>query len=223
MRTPRPAMPAIAAVLAAATLAACSSAGGQAATLANPTTTAGAHTTASTADTGYPTSAQLQNELLAITDMPTGWSAVPDTGSGGAASCPALNGGGRMPSNAKAQYEKSALGPLVGEGLAAGSAAAENADWSRVQTALNTCRSYTSDNGDGTTTAWTLSALSFPAYGQATYALAVTATDSGVTLSGDVILVRKAGVLVTVTVLGVGGVDVGTVEGFVGKAVGKIG
>lgn len=214
----------IAATLAATTLAACSSASPQAATLTNPTTTTAA-TGTSAAGGGYPSTATLQNDLLAIGDMPAGWSTVPDTGKSGsgAASCPALNGGGHMLANAKAQYEKSALGPLVGEALAAGPAAAENADWTRVQTALNTCRNYTSDNGDGTTTAWTLSALSFPAYGQATYALAVSATDSGVTLSGDVILVRKAGVLLTVTVLGVGGVDVATVEGFVGKAVGKIG
>lgn len=203
--------------------AACSSATGQAQTIIATTTTGGSTTSASVAVAGYPSSAQLQADLLSINDMPAGWTTASSSGSSGLASCSALNNGSwrHLPSSAEAEFKRSSFGPYVDTKLIAGPAAQETAAWNAFTAASNECTSFTSTDSSGTTR-WTLSGLSFPKYGDATFALAITGTSpQGISATGDVVIVRKGNVIAEVIVISIGSPDVSLAEQMVSTAVTK--
>lgn len=215
MRKALIAVPAAAALL----LAGCSSSAKQAQTLpvAAGSTTTGAAASSTPA-------ASVASELLTISDMPAGWTtSKPSSSSGGPASCSALNNGQwkALPERAEADFQQSEIGPFVVEKLDAGSSAQVSAAWTAFGSATSACQSFTSTDSTGTTK-FTLSQLSFPSYGDATYAFGITADDSGVSASGDIVVVRKGDTLVQIIAIGVPDVPVSVVEQATKTAVGKV-
>lgn len=201
-------------------LAGCSSSAKQAQTLP---ITAGSTTPA--AMQSSPT-VNLQGELLTVSALPAGWSSISSPPSGnGVASCAPLNSENKnkLPEHAKADFQAGSLGPFVSEELAAGSAAQVSTKWAAFATAASECRTFTSPASSGGTDKYTLEALSFPSYGDQTYAFAVTVTTPVADASGDVVVVRKGDTVVEIITIGLTGVPVATVEQITSAAVAKVG
>jgi hypothetical protein len=190
-----------------------SSTGSSAATLAAPSSAAAG-------------AVNLSGKLLVVTDLPAGWAVDSSTGngSGGVASCKAINSGAwqTLPSSAEAQFTQGALGPFLDEKLAGGSRGQVDAAWQSFAKATADCSTFTGPDSSGGTDSFTLAGLSFPSYGDGTYALAVSVKSSaGLGASGDIVVVRKGTVLVEVILIGLAGVPVSTAEDVVSKAAGK--
>jgi hypothetical protein len=208
-------------LLAAAGLAGCSSSPHKAQTL----TTQAASTPAASTPSAM-AAANLKSDLLAIADMPAGWSTTGSTsdGSHATASCPAINSRAwqQLPSNAEADFSDGSMGPFLTEKLAAGTVAQTTAAWQAFSKATTQCATFSAPTSGGGTEKFQLAALSFPSYGDQTYAIALTLTaSSGLSASGDIVVVRKGGVLVQVIAVGLESVPVTTVEDAVSKAVAK--
>jgi hypothetical protein len=208
-------------VLAATAVAAadCPSGTHQAQTLATPS----AATHSAIASSAAP-AVNLNSDLLAVTNLPAGWTTTPaSSGSSGVASCKALDPGSRarLPQHAEADFAGGPAGPFLSEELATRTNAQVATTWSAFAAAASQCASFTQPDSSGGTTAYTLEGMSFPSYGDATYAFGVTATSDGVGVSGDIVAVRKGDVLAEVIAIGLAGVPVATVEDVVSKAVGK--
>ena len=204
----------VSAAAAALLLAGCSSSGKQAQTLTP---------TAPSSSSSAGSAGGISSELLAVTQLPTGWSSTsPSSSSGSAtASCAALNNRPwqTLPERAEADFQQSANGPFLAEKLDAGSAAEVSQAWTAFGTATSECRSFTGSDGTQTT----LSALSFPKYGDATYAFALTATADGESVAGDVVVVRKDNTMIQIITAGLGdGVPISTVEQATTAAVAKV-
>lgn len=199
-------------------LAGCSSSGKQAQTLA-PAASSSSPAAVVSASPAF----SLSSELLEVTQLPAGWSATSSSDdSGGATSCSALNNRPwqTLPERAEADFQQSADGPFLAEKLDAGSAAQVSQAWTAFGTATSTCRSFTASGGSAQ---YTLSALSFPQYGDETYAFALTVTASGESAAGDVVVVRKGNTLVQIITVGVGdGVPISMVEQATSAAVAKV-
>ena len=208
-------------LIAAALLAGCASASGQAQALA----TAPAQTPATPSASASPAT-DLNKALLTLSDMPPGWS--PDTQSPDSASdapsCSPLKDGlwKHLPQSAEADFSQSDTGPFLLELLAGGSADQANTAMQALIKATGQCTTFTQKTDSGTNT-WSLAPLSFPSYGDATYAFRLSITaDMGISAGGDVVIVRKGGVLAQITVYGLGSVPVAMVEDLVTKAVAKL-
>lgn len=208
--------------------AGCSSSPKQAQTLpapaANTTTFMATPTTSTGPATAAASTADLTSSLLTVDDMPAGWTTTPPSAdSGGVASCSALDNRSwqQLPNRAEADFQGSSLGPFLAEKLVSGTAAQISAAWSAFAQATAQCSSFSTKSSDGTTQKFTLSGLSFPSYGDATYAFAVTVSNSGLNASGDVVIVRKGAELVEVMALAIGNLPVSLVEQAVSKAVAK--
>jgi hypothetical protein len=168
--------------------------------------------------------ANLSAELLTVNDLPAGWSSsTPSSSEGGAASCKALNNGPwkTLPEHAEADFQESGVGPYLSEELSAGSATQISHAWTAFGTATSTCRSFSGTTSSGTAQ-YSLQALSFPSYGNQTYAFAVSLSESGVTASGDIVVVRKGDALVQIIAIGLGdSVPIATVERATSTAVAR--
>jgi len=90
-----------------------------------------------------------------------------------------------------------------------------------VSGALSRCRTFTSKADDGGTVTVKLGALSFPNLGEET--LRMTADSQGLTLAGDVVVIRQDTIQVVITNLGVGAVDTQLTETVARRALGKLG
>jgi hypothetical protein len=215
-------VPAFAALL---LLAGCSSGGKPAAQTLPPATTAATAPASTVGVAGSAAAGSLNAQLLAVTDLPAGWSSSSaSSGTGGTASCSALNNRPwqTLPQRAEADFQESADGPFILEKLDAGSADQVTQAWTAFGTATSACRSFTSSTSGGTAQ-YTLSALSFPTYGDATYAFALSISESGLSASGDVVVVRKGDTLIQIMTVGLlGAVPEATVEQATSKAVAKV-
>jgi hypothetical protein len=172
------------------------------------------------AKVGQPSAAGLKAMALAISDLPFGWAvSPPSTDSSVTSPCPAItsDAGKQLPAQAETDFQQSEYGPFLQDILATGSAQQVNQLWASVKQATSQCSGQTS--GSDTTS---LSTTSFHSYGDQSYALQLTATRSGVTYSGDIVVVRKGQVFVEVVVFGGGGVPAALVQQLADKAVKKI-
>jgi hypothetical protein len=208
-------LPVCAAILAAG----CSSNAKQAAASPATTVTAGPYT-----DTPTP-AANLTAELLTVDDLPAGWTTTtPGSSSGSDPSCAALSSGAwkHLPQRAQADFQNSGGDVLVTEKLAAGSADQVSQAWTAFGAATSQCRTFT-NTIDGHTVTYRLQDLSFPSYGEKTYAFAMTATVSVVTVNADIIVVRKGNTLVEILAMAENtGVPVDVAEQATSKAVGRV-
>ena len=166
----------------------------------------------------------LSAELLTVSALPAGWSSTsPSSSSGGATSCAALNNRSwqALPERAEADFQASAVGPFLAEKLDAGPAAQVTQAWTAFGNATAECRSFSGSTSNGTAQ-YTLQSLSFPSYGDRTYAFAITVSESGLSASGDIVVVRKGTTLVQIIAVGIPDVPVATVEQATSAAVAKV-
>jgi hypothetical protein len=169
---------------------------------------------------GQASATQLKAAAIAIPDLPFGWAVSPPAAASSVtAPCDALTASGSMqlPAQAETDFQESEDGPFLQEILASGPMQQVHDVWASVQKAASQCSAITS----GTDTTH-LSATSFSSYGDESYALRLTASRSGVTYGGDVVVIRKGQVYIEVAAFGVGGVPASTVQQQVSKAVGKV-
>lgn len=169
---------------------------------------------------GQASATQLKAAAIAIPDLPFGWAVSPPSAdSSVTAPCEALTASGstQLPAQAETDFQASEDGPFLQEILASGPAPQVHDLWESIQKSASRCSAITS--GTDTTR---LSATSFSSYGDESYALKLTASRSGVTYDGDVIVIRKGQVYIEVAAFGVGGVPASTVQQLVSKAVDKV-
>jgi hypothetical protein len=172
------------------------------------------------------TEAQLRAALLAVTDLPAGFtedtSPEPASTPSGCKELQALDK--QDGTKLEAKFTRGNFGPFVTHTLdQAPSEAAAHEALAKVSGALSRCRTFTSKADDGSTVTVKLGALSFPNLGEETYALRMTADSQGLTLAGDVIVVRQDAIQVLITNLGVGAVDTQLTETVARRALGKLG
>ena len=127
-----------------------------------------------------------------------------------------------LPSNAEADFGEGATGPFLSVKLGAGTTAQATAAWGAFSKATSQCATFTAPASGGGTETFQLAAMSFPSYGDQTYAIALTLTTSSVlNASGDIVVVRKGHVLVQIIEVGLETVPVTTLEDAASKAVAK--
>ncbi len=210
-----------------ALLVGCSSASGKGKPQASKTsTTVSATAETGTAATATPTSAATSQPSVSATsplagmeltasDLPYGWAPSPPAADSSVTSpCSAITADAtaHLPNQAEVDFQQSEDGPFLQEILAGGSAQQTQAAWSAVQKAPSLCAASTR-----------LATTPFQSYGDASYALALTATRAGVTYGGDVVVIRKGQNFAEVVVFGVGSVQPALVQQMAAKAVGKLG
>lgn len=174
----------------------------------------------SSAHRGQQSTPQLKTASLATSDLPFGWAvSPPSTVSSVTAPCSAITADAttRLPARAEVDFQQSEYGPFLQEILASGPDPQVRDVWSAAQKAASSCSATPASGTDSTRLATT----TFSSYGDASYALQLTALRSGVTYGGDVIVIRKGQVYVEVAVFGVGSVPASLVRQLVGTATHK--
>lgn len=202
----------------------CSSSSSSPSHKAQPTTPAPTSTLSGPAPTsplsGQASATQLKAAALAIPDLPFGWAVSPPSDvSSVTAPCAALTSSAskQLPAQAETDFQASEDGPFLQEILASGPAQQVHDLWASIRNAATQCSAITS----GTDTTH-LSATSFSSYGDESYVLQLTASRSGVTYDGDVVVIRKGQVYIEVAAFGVDGMAASTVQELVSKAVAKV-
>ena len=175
-------------MLSALTLAACSS---------PPSSTAGPGATPSTklstTTTATPVfnSAELQAKLVPISQVPAGFSIYTDSSNSAASGnfCGVSNQdlGTAAPANAKETFSSGTLGPFLVEGITGYNSVADAQQaLDKLRTALEGCQNF-NDSSDGTTTSYSVGAMSFPSLSADQFALTVSLKSDFAT--GDIPLV----------------------------------
>jgi hypothetical protein len=177
-----------------------------------PTTTA-AHVTTTT------TAPKVQPYLLAITDLPTGW-AVDNSTVAPASSCHS-NPLTKVPSLSYStdKFDQGGSTPELIEELGYFTDGA--AAFSTINATLASCSQFTEQVGDQTVTG-TMGVMSSPTYGDQSGAYTAELTIQGVSEAQGFVVVRKGNYVVAVALGDIGSVDTGTLDGFVGQALGKL-
>jgi hypothetical protein len=182
-----------------------------------------------------PSAAAVQGAVLTLSDLPAGYSAMPDTSSGGDSSlCPAAKA--QMPSSlsgdtnpsGSAQFSQSQLGPFLFE--AVGVVDDAQAEFAKGKAALDACTSapWTETDAQGQVTTYNLAPVSFPTHGSEQVAYKLTASATGAQIEGDIVVIRIDGVLMmigglgTTSILGNHPMDPAQLSTIVDTAVGKI-
>lgn len=169
---------------------------------------------------GQQSATQLTAMALATSDLPFGWAvSPPSTDSSVTAPCSAITSDASkaLPAQAESDFQQSEDGPFLQEILASGPAQQVGDTWSAVRNAATSCSASTAG-----TDSTRLSTMSFPSYGDESYALQLDAMRSGVDYGGDVVVIRTGQVFVEVAVFGVGGVPASLVKQLVDRAVKKV-
>ena len=183
---------------------------------------ASSHRSQPPAPVGQQSATQLKTMALAISDLPFGWAvSPPSTDSSVTAPCPAItsDAGKQLPAQAESDFQQSEDGPFLQEILASGSEQQMHTQWASVRQATTQCSAPGASQ-----TSTQLLTTPFPSYGDESYALQLSATRSGVSYTGDIVVIRKGQVFVEVVVFGGGGVSApaSLVQQMVDKAVGKV-
>jgi hypothetical protein len=173
---------------------------------------------------------RMRPALLAIQDLPTGWStdatASSGSGDGDMTGCPQMQTLAGLETTAnttvEVHYTKGIRGPFFGEGLvsmAEASARKLLTDLGDMASACPVVRFTSGGNGFD----MHLNGLSFPNLGEDTLALRISGAVNGVTLSMDWILVRRGGLVVDVLYLCLNAdVDSTQTESLTRKAMDKV-
>ena len=174
---------------------------------------------------------KLSAMLLSIGQMPTGWAVVDkSSGSGSGSSSGAalgcLNGsilepqGVKQTAFANIDFELLEDLPAVGEQLSTYTNA--QAAYTKIVAKLAACKRLNGKmNGDPAK--GTFGQMSFPHYGNASEAFAARFTVGGVTLGEVLVIVRKGSIVMGIYESDFAPVDVSQFQGFVVKAVKKVG
>lgn len=173
---------------------------------------------------------QARAALLTVMDLPTGWSAKPDTGAAKKDSsddyqeCPKLAAVFKKADSAddiSAGFTSPSDSDLSEAILPMTLSAAESlvAEFSDVVT---TCKRLSSNTDDGMPFDMYMTALSFPKLADETFAFRTTATLMGATVNADMVLVRRSGVLCFIVHTARGRIDTAATEDVAQRAFAKI-
>ena len=174
---------------------------------------------------GPSTAARLHDDLLTVSDLPAGWSAVPTTGPTApklTTSAPCLSGASAITKSWKhevASFVQGSSIPTFVEVLAAG----PNADraWQRLAVAVASCRSATLDFA-GAKVRSSVRPISFPKVGGSSSATAWSFTLGGVRIGFDLVLFHTGGIGGYVAYSDLGSPGKATVKAFAQAAVTKV-
>ena len=198
-------------------LAGCSSG-----TSSAPSTTSAKPTTTTTSLSGTTTTAvptSVQPYLLAVTDLPTGWT-VDNSQVTPPSSCYS-NPLTKVPSVAYAtdKFTQGGTTPELVEELGYYTSATN--DFATIKGTLDACKTFTETVG-GTTASGVLGAMSFPSYGNQSAAYVATITAEGTTLNQGFVIAQKGNYLVIVALGDIGTFDQGSLQQFTAQALSKV-
>ena len=88
--------------------------------------------------------------------------------------------------------------------------------------ALSQCCTFSTKAEDGSTVTMDLGPLSFPKLGEETFALRIPADSQGLTLAGDMVVIRQDAVGILITNLALGTVDTQLTETVARTALAKL-
>ncbi|WP_189079210.1 hypothetical protein [Mangrovihabitans endophyticus] len=176
--------------------------------------------------------AKAKDALLTVTDLPTGWSAKPDTSSSAKGSLDD-DGDAQCPKYAAVIRKTAAMddisagfvspsGTDVVEGILPLTEPAARELVTEYSDAVTACQKMTSTTADGVPYELYLTALSFPKLGDDTFALRTTATLSGITINVDLALIRRGGALIFVVQTARGAIDTATTQDVGRRALAKM-
>lgn len=205
-------------------LSACGGGDDRAATLP-PEEAAGPTTQSRAPQPAQRTEAELRAALLTVTDLPAGFTVDTSPESASTTSgCEQLDALKRQGgSELEARFTKGSYGPFVSETLKQGpSEAATHDALVKMSGALSQCRTFSTKADDGSTVTMKLGPLSFPKLGDETFALRMTADSQGLTLAGDMVVIRQDAVGILITNLAFGTVDTQLTETVAHTAVAKL-
>lgn len=160
--------------------------------------------------------------LLGIDQMPTGWSVVNSSGSGGVG-CLANTlepKGLKQMASASTAFADNGNVPEVSEKLATYSVKASTA-FGKIVSALDTCK-HVSGKANGAKATGTIGQMSFPRYGDQSAAFNVNLTVQGANLGEDVLIVKKGTIIMGILEGDIGSPNLGQFEGFVKKALAEL-
>jgi hypothetical protein len=178
---------------------------------------------ATTETAALETSEDLEGRLLAIEDLPTGWSSMPYEDESDGGDCDDAGIVDTADAAAGVAFSQGSFGPFLTQALTRfGSDAAASAALVSFRDFAERCQTYTTTEDDGSTSTATLSPLSFPDLADDTYALRLT-VEAALPLSGDVIVVRQGRVLMLLAHVGIGSIESSVTEDVTRRAVEKLG
>ncbi len=179
---------------------------------------AGTVESSTTEDGGTPSTAPaedaeerpLEDVVLQLSDLPTGWSAAPAEEDDDESFCD-----GRDPFNeiepqdeAESTFQQSELGPFV---VSAASRYSDDAEAAEVLDLLadvaEACQSFSVTEDDGSETEYTITPLSFPELGDDTFAFRMSATTVLGPITLDLAAVQEGPIVVSVGNGGLGSAD----------------
>jgi len=157
--------------------------------------------------------------LLAITDLPTGWS-VDNTPQTASVSC-YTNPLARVPSTAYAHVSFAQGGgtPILAEEL--GFYSSGPSAFTKITGTLNGCKTFTETN-KGETVNGVMGPMSSPNYGDQSAAYDATLTIQGTSVNQGFVMVRKGNFITLVALGDIGSLDATKLQQFVNQAVTKV-
>ncbi len=169
-----------------------------------------------------PKAPSLASMLLTVGELPTGWGVDNSTGSGVGCLHAILEPPGvTQTANASVTFADNASLPQVSEKLATYKAPIRNV-FATVVGNLDRCRTV-KGTSEGNKVTGTVGQMSFPQYGDQSAAFTVSLTVNGVTADEDALIVRKGAIMVGVTEGTLGPPDIVQFQGFVRKALARVG
>jgi hypothetical protein len=197
----------------------------------------GSAVSASTSVTPF-SQAELEQRLLALSDMPPGYTVEPSSssssaGGGVSSSDPAcqpladLGAKGKPPESFASaetpQFDGSATGPFIDSDLASfATPAAAQAFLDKITAAIQGCKQFTETEADGTKIDISVSPFSFPAKGDSSSATRLGLSIAGQPVQADVVVARVGSTLVAVTNTGLQATDSALTESIIDKAIAKV-
>jgi hypothetical protein len=167
-------------------------------------------------------SPKLSAKLLSIGQMPIGWSVVSSAGGGGAGCLANVlePKGIKQTTKASVSFEDNGNVPAVDEALATFTNA--TTAYRKIEADLMACKHFSGESG-GQKITGTVGQMSFPHYGDASVAFAVSLTVQGTAFGEDLLIVRAGSIVMGINEADLVSVDVSQFQGFVKKAVKKLG
>jgi hypothetical protein len=160
--------------------------------------------------------------LLSIDQMPTGWS----VGSSGSSHAGCFGNtmepkGIEQTASASVYFQASDGSQALNEKLATYTNA--KTGYKKIVANLAACKHFSGTSGGQKITGGTVGQMSFPSYGNASEAFAVNFTVQGTSFYEDLLIVRKGSIVMGIDEGDLAPVNVSQFQGFVKKAVVKLG
>jgi hypothetical protein len=151
--------------------------------------------------------ARLHGALLALADMPPGWTTTDPSPDGGATSadfCGVPSVESQELGKAEADFQGGQLGPFFTEELAQIKPGVAKSQLDALAQALPGCQPQTETQDDGSALTYTVSPLAFPTLGEQTVAVRLKVDGSLLPIQGDAVFIRRANSVAIVALLAVG-------------------